>query len=51
VIISAVGLRQSIIASIREYNRLHLLLEIKENKKALKSPILQILVEEYTTKG
>jgi len=51
VIISAVGLGQSTIASMREHDRLRLPLEIKENEKALKSPILQTLAEEYTAKG
>jgi len=40
VIINAIGLGQLTIISIREYDRLRLPLEIKENEKALESPIL-----------
>jgi hypothetical protein len=51
VVASSVGIGLSGIASMKELTRLRLPLEIKKHERALKSPALQAVADEYRTAG
>ncbi|KAF1348411.1 hypothetical protein EJ07DRAFT_24361, partial [Lizonia empirigonia] len=51
VVAISVGIGQSAIASMKELTRLRLPLEIKKYERALKSPTLQKVAEEFCSKG